>query len=131
MPLPKTFCVMPWVHSFIYPEGQRALCCVDEKTFTHSPEFTDHWNSEDMKAIRKKMMAGESLDRCRRCFDKLNRGQSYRETMLEAYEHLLPEIMSSTQPDGSTAMTPRHFDHRTNLCNFKCRTCGPHSSTAF
>jgi sulfatase maturation enzyme AslB (radical SAM superfamily) len=109
---------------------KRGLCCVDKETF-EAQDFDSHWNSLQMKEIRKNMMSGIAPERCAGCFGKdVNTENTYRQSMIATYAKILPKIFSSTNSEGETTLRPRSFDHRKNTCNFKCRTCGPYFSTS-
>jgi hypothetical protein len=92
-----------------------------------------HWNSDHMKSVRKRMMAGETLKECAVCNDKLLNTDVYR----SYFNHLFSskyyaKIWESTDADGYTTMEPVSWDYRfSNLCNFKCRTCGDMLSSAW
>jgi len=78
------------------------------------------------------MMAGETLPECEVCNDRLLNTNVYRTYFDHLFEHKLPEVFASTAEDGSTTMTPVSWDYRfSNLCNYKCRTCGDMLSSAW
>jgi hypothetical protein len=92
----------------------------------------EHWNSEHMKSVRRRMMAGETLPECEVCNDKLLNTSVYRSYFNQLFGHKYNEAMEKTQPDGSTDMKPVSWDYRfSNLCNFKCRMCGDMLSSAW
>ena len=44
----------------------------------------------------------------------------------------IPEVVASTDETGYTTMKPSSWDYRfSNLCNFKCRMCGPMLSSSW
>jgi hypothetical protein len=91
-----------------------------------------HWNSDHMRSVRRRMLAGETLPECEVCNDKLLNTAVYRTYFDHLFGHKLPEVLASTTPDGATTMTPVSWDYRfSNLCNFKCRTCGDMLSSAW
>jgi len=78
------------------------------------------------------MMAGETLPECEVCNDKLLNVSVYRDYFWHLFQGRLDQIWDSTDPDGSTRMRPVSWDYRfSNLCNFKCRTCGDMLSSAW
>jgi hypothetical protein len=78
------------------------------------------------------MMAGETLPECEVCNDRLLNTSVYRSYFDHLFQHKLPEVYDTTLPDGSTSMAPVSWDYRfSNLCNFKCRTCGDMLSSAW
>jgi hypothetical protein len=91
-----------------------------------------HWNSEHMKSVRRRMMAGETLSECDVCNNKLLNTSVYRDYFWHLFQHKLSDIFASTSDNGSTTMQPVSWDYRfSNLCNFKCRTCGDMLSSAW
>ena len=91
----------------------------------------EHWNSEHMKSVRRRMMAGEELPECKVCNNQLLNADVYRNWFNTMYKRYESDIWLHTDPDGTTSMKPISFDYRfSNLCNFKCRMCGPMLSSS-
>jgi hypothetical protein len=92
----------------------------------------EHWNSEHMQSVRRRMMAGETLPECDVCNSKLLNTSVYRDYFWHLFRHKLPEVYHSTDATGRTTMQPVSWDYRfSNLCNFKCRTCGDMLSSSW
>jgi hypothetical protein len=92
----------------------------------------EHWNSEHMKSVRRRMMAGETLPECEVCNDKLLNTDVYRSYFNQLFGHKYDSIATTTDETGFTAMKPVSWDYRfSNLCNFKCRMCGDMLSSAW
>jgi hypothetical protein len=92
----------------------------------------EHWNSDHMRSVRRRMMAGETLPECDVCNSKLLNTDVYRTYFWHLFKHKYDEIWTTTSEDGSTTMKPVSWDYRfSNLCNFKCRTCGDMLSSAW
>jgi len=143
----KTFCMAPWRHAHISPQGERRMCCVsreDRKPFKkdetqasgvrfQAETLPEYWNSEDMKAIRRAMLAGENLPECIGCDDESLTVWRYRDCFTgQLFAKDLDQAFASTAEDGSTTMMPVSYDYRlSNHCNFKCRTCLPEFSSAW
>ena len=144
---PDTMCLAPWVHTYLSPQTERRMCCASREPAQNFEQYIDtssgtgkyipitledHWNSEHMKSVRRRMMAGETLPECEVCNDKLLNTNVYRTYFDYLFQHKLPEVFSNTADDGSTTMVPVSWDYRfSNLCNFKCRTCGDMLSSAW
>ena len=156
----KTFCMAPWTHTYISPQGERRMCCAsreehsfqkqyidatnDEKygeireSETEADKFnpqtlTEHWNSPYMRDIRKKLMAGERISQCDVCNDDILSISSYRKWFTGVlFKDKIQEAFDKTDDDGYTTMPTISFDYRySNLCNFKCRMCGEQLSSAW
>ena len=144
---PDTMCLAPWVHTYLSPQTERRMCCASREPAQNFEQYIDtatgtgryipvtleqHWNSEHMKSVRRRMMAGETLPECEVCNDRLLNTSVYRTYFDHLFGHKLPEILVQTLPDGHTTMAPVSWDYRfSNLCNFKCRTCGDMLSSAW
>lgn len=106
----------------------------DLQNKTYNPKsLEEHWNSDYMKEIRRKMMAGEKISECEICQSQRLHIHTYKDYFTKhLFQHLLNEVESHTKEDGSTDWKPRSFDYRfSNLCNFKCRMCGEQLSSAW
>jgi hypothetical protein len=123
------------------------MCCASREPAQNFEQYIDtaagtgryipvtleqHWNSDHMRSVRRRMMAGETLPECEVCNDQLLNTNVYRTYFDHLFQHKLPEVYANTQPDGTTTMAPVSWDYRfSNLCNFKCRTCGDMLSSAW
>ena len=138
----------PWTHTYLSPQTERRMCCAsrepaqnfeqyidtDTGTGTYQPmSLEQHWNSEHMKSVRRRMMAGETLPECEVCNDQLLNTDVYR----TYFDHLFSskyykQIWEDTDETGHTRMKPVSWDYRfSNLCNFKCRMCGDMLSSSW
>lgn len=143
----QTFCLAPWTHTYISPQSERRMCCAstepaqsfkqyidtDKGTNDYNPmTLKEWWNSDHMKSVRQRMMAGEELDECKVCNHKLLHTTVYRDYFNSLFGKYTDRAFESTHDDGSTDMEPVSFDYRfSNLCNFKCRMCGSMLSSSW
>jgi hypothetical protein len=78
------------------------------------------------------MRAGETLPECEVCNDKLLNTDVYRTYFNRLFAHKYEEVMAATDDTGYTTARPVSWDYRfSNLCNFKCRTCGDMLSSSW
>jgi len=92
----------------------------------------EHWNSPHMRSVRSRMMSGETLPECEVCNDRLLNTDVYRTYFWQLFKHKYPDIWETTDTAGRTTMQPVSWDYRfSNLCNFKCRTCGDMLSSSW
>jgi hypothetical protein len=147
MQKPDTLCMAPWTHTYVSPQTERRMCCASREPAQNFQQYIDtsegtgryipitldqHWNSEHMKSVRRRMMAGETLPECDVCNSKLLNTDVYRTYFWHLFKHKYNDIWSSTDASGATTMKPVSWDYRfSNLCNFKCRTCGDMLSSAW
>ena len=143
------FCVAPWTHTYISPQSERRLCCASREEATWQKQYIDsgtqhtdeynpitleeHWNSDHMKSVRKRILAGENIPECQVCNSNLLNLYTYRQYFTDnLFPHKIDEILENTNEDGSTSLKPISFDYRIyNLCNFKCRMCGEQLSSSW
>ena len=144
---PQTLCLAPWVHTYLSPQTERRMCCASREPAQNFEQYIDtksgtgkyipitleeHWNSEHMKSVRRRMMAGETLPECEVCNDKLLNTSVYRSYFDSLFGHKYLQVLENTSADGSTTLKPVSWDYRfSNLCNFKCRMCGDMLSSAW
>ena len=147
MEKPKTLCLAPWTHTYLSPQTERRMCCASREPAQNFEQYIDtasgtgkyipitldeHWNSDHMKSVRRRMMAGETLPECEVCNDKLLNTDVYRSYFDSMFGHKYDSIWDTTDAEGSTTMRPVSWDYRfSNLCNFKCRMCGDMLSSAW
>jgi len=137
----------PWTHTYLSPQTERRLCCASREPAQSFKQYIDtgndakeykpltlkeHWNSDHMKSVRQRMMAGEELSECQVCDHKLLNTNVYRSYFNQLFKHKVDEAYDSTDETGATTMPTVSFDYRfNNLCNFKCRMCGDMLSSSW
>ena len=142
-----TLCMAPWVHTYLSPQTERRMCCASREPAQNFEQYIDtkagagkyipitleqHWNSEHMRSVRRRMLAGETLSECEVCNDQLLNTDVYRSYFNRLFGHKYNEVVATTDATGYTTMQPVSWDYRfSNLCNFKCRTCGDMLSSAW
>ena len=104
-----------------------------EGTGVYRPQTLEqHWNSDHMKSVRRRMMANETLPECAVCNEQLLNTDVYRSYFNRMFAHLRDAVLASTDESGYTTAQPVSWDYRfSNLCNFKCRTCGDMLSSSW
>lgn len=143
-----TFCILPWIHSATKVNGQIRLCCFDYADSESSNEasskrrdkvgdssLSENWNSELLRAVRKKMLAGEKPSSCTLCFrEEASEMVSKRiwETNHWSNQLDIAEIVARTGEDGSLPINIKYLDLRFgNACNLRCTMCSPIESSAW
>jgi MoaA/NifB/PqqE/SkfB family radical SAM enzyme len=131
----ESFCMYPWVHLHVNPTGRASPCCISQSCSKEGGvgdaaklSLMELVNSEDMKQLRLDMLAGRKNKECETCYDHEASGvMSARYFANNDYGHYFDQVISQTNIlDGSLdEFHMRYFDIRfSNICNFKCRTCG-------
>jgi len=134
----KHFCVLPWVHFHSWPDGRVMPCCIADSNMPvanikNDESIIQMMNSEDYKKMRTAMLVDEPVEACKRCYDLEIMGtwtmrQSHN--MRRGLEYV-DMISKNTNDDGSIdEFQMKYMDLRfSNMCNMKCRSCGPGCSS--
>ena len=126
-----TFCMLPWMHMHAFPDGRVYPCCLAE--YFHpvgdlrKNTMREVWNQSKYKAMRVNMLADKPCVECTKCYEQERHGAfSMRNDANRNYGHMIKEV-NQTQADGThDEFKIRYWDVRfSNLCNFRCRSCGP------
>ena len=146
----KTFCSLPWIHLATHPHGGVTLCCIADHTNSESraknfdengnpiwltlgkDSIDDIMNSDYYKQTRLQMLNGEVPKACERCFIEEQNGiRSKRLEENENYKDFTIENAKSITDGSGKIKVPMKFVELRlgNLCNVKCRSCNPASST--
>jgi|TARA_B100000085_G_scaffold65882_2_gene58633 radical SAM protein with 4Fe4S-binding SPASM domain len=134
----KHFCMMPWVHMHLWPAGFTYPCCMSDPDYpignTQTQSLQDIWNGEQMRKIRLNMLSGEPSKECRRCYELEDNGmQTLRNSSITNFADKHWQKVMNTSDDGSAGdVNMAYMDIRfSNLCNLKCRSCGPQFSSSW
>ena len=145
----KTFCPLPWMHLGTHPHGGVTPCCISDMTAgkNRARNFTDtgdeffnlndhsiskHMNSDYFKQIRLEMLNDLEPKACSRCYQEERKGvESKRIHESKVYKDFDTSYASRlTSEDGSIPLDLRFVELRLgNVCNVRCRTCNPASSS--
>lgn len=144
---PKSLCLAPWTHTYLSPQTERRLCCASREPAQNFEQYIDtesgtgeykpltleqHWNSDHMQSVRKRMMNGETLSECDVCNNKLLNTDVYKDYFWHLFKQKYESIWENTDENGHTTLKPVSWDYRfSNLCNFKCRMCGDMLSSSW
>ena len=140
----STICPIPWDHIAIQQNGDFRICCqniyapfgklTNDKGTANvlNVPINDVRNFNEIKDLRKSMINGERNPLCNLCYNEEDLGlRSKRLNMLKIYK--TDTYIDNTETDGTidTNKFPlRYIDIRFgNLCNLKCRYCGPTDSS--
>lgn len=125
----KHRCVLPFHHMAIRPNGSIRPCCYfreetvpDDLTTAHPDPF----NHPFMVDIRNRMLNDEYIEGCSKCYaDEEASGKSMRLDMNSPYTDFgLPKDNRGQEPKLTNLDLAL-----SNVCNNKCRMCGPELST--
>lgn len=133
----SAFCVKPWVHLFVSQYGTVVPCCLtpwDKNQALgdiNEQSVAEIWNGSPMKEFRAKLLKDQKDARCKQCYQSEKVGlKSTRQMTNALYGHKLTWVQETKSNGYSESSKPIFWDIRiSNLCNFKCRICGHHSSS--
>lgn len=127
----ESFCMLPWVHMHAFPDGRVYPCCLAE--YWHPVgdlrKFTmeEVWNQPKYKQMRVNMLNDKPCKECTKCYEQERHGAfSMRNDSNRNYGHLIKEVQQTAPNGRHPEFKLRYWDVRfSNLCNFRCRSCGP------
>lgn len=132
----KVFCMFPWLHLNVTPKGDIYPCCSNNYTTpvanTKTSSLKNAFNVPAMKDLRLNMLNNIPSKICEFCYKHEDAGpHSFRTYSLEQFSKYYDDLIPLTGDDGSLDdFKMRYFDIRfSNICNFKCRTCGAEFSS--
>ena len=133
----KTFCMLPRTHLHMWPNGETYPCCLADSRMpigsSHDNTIQELWNNDKMRSLRNAMLEGRESQECRRCYEQERSGiQTLRMSSNKEFADHWWKV-EETEEDGSAGMVNMaYLDIRfSNLCNLRCRTCGPNFSTSW
>lgn len=133
----KNFCVSPWIHLHTWPNNQVYPCCMTPMEHPvgdlQKDDLKTIWNSEKMKDLRLTFLKDERPSTCSRCYQMEDLGQrSVRNKLNDDFKDHIQKA-EFTKEDGTfDEFNLVYWDFRfNNICNFRCRTCGPQLSSGW
>jgi hypothetical protein len=137
------FCILPWIHMHPWPDGRVFTCCLSEHDAPignlNEMDLDECYNSDNMKSFRLDMLDNKKVSNCNRCYELEEVGhdtlrkRSNDEFIFEKYDlhEDKSHIVQETKEDGSLDdVHLTYMDIRfSNICNMRCRTCGPDLSS--
>jgi len=163
IPNNNTFCMAPWVHMNIAPNGDVYPCCLmplsepePEENNEMSPleivstecsgdprdfrmgslrdsSLKEIWNNEKMRELRRNMIEGKECSYCTSCYKeeeigKISSRQDFNSFWIDHHKYV-----EETKEDGTfERFNLVYWDFRlNNVCNFRCRMCGPGYSSSW
>ena len=134
----KHFCMMPWIHLHMWPAGTTYPCCMSDPDYpvgnTQTQSLQEIWNSPKMRELRLNMLQDKPSKECRRCYELEENGMgTLRHGSIHNFGVNHWDKVNATSDDGSAGeVNMAYMDIRfSNLCNLKCRSCGPQFSSSW
>jgi len=128
----NAYCPMPFVTLTVNPGGTISRCMMSLENM--GPLSAGTYSNEKFQALRQNMLDGKWDEQgCNSCFRAENNGhRSQRLKWLDREEKYLEEtgIYNSNLSVIENNIYHLYMNFN-NICNFKCRMCGPHFSNAW
>ena len=128
-----TFCVLPWMHLYVGPDGNVLPCCVADQKFPmgniNNTSVDDIVKSSTFNLLRTNMLAGNRSKECSRCYAHEDAGLT---SQRQSHNAQWSQKKLNIEPNGILKkFEPVYLDLRlNNICNLKCRMCSGYFSSA-
>ena len=126
----KHSCDLPFHHIATRPDGRVFPCCYfrwEETPADLTVNHKDPFNHPFLKDLRNKMLKDEYIEGCSKCYkDEETSGRSMRQDMNTVTHYGFPE-----EGRGKVPKLTNIDLTFSNVCNNKCRMCGPELSTSW
>jgi hypothetical protein len=117
------------MHAF--PDGRAYPCCLAD--YWHpvgdlrKNTMEEVWNQQPYRTIRLNMLSDQPSKECTKCYEQEQNGFfSMRNDSNRNYGHHIADVDSTDSNGIHPEFHIRYWDVRfSNLCNFRCRSCGP------
>lgn len=139
----KSCCALPFMHVQTEPDGDIKLCCLAKNTVKNNDgrvfnfgkdKIETFFNSDYMRNVRKNMINDVQVPDCKGCYDEeaaggISQRQVYTKEWIEKDPSIAETILQSEHNGYMVEPKVKYFDFRFgNMCNLKCRSCGPINS---
>ena len=129
-----TFCVLPWMHLYIGPDGNVLPCCVADQKYPidniRNNSVDSILKSKSFDQLRKNMLSNQPSKECSYCYAKEDANfYSPRKMANKRWKHLTN--LELNRNGTITKINPVYLDIRlNNICNLKCRMCSGYFSSS-
>ena len=131
----KTFCMLPWLHLHGFPTGEAYPCCLADDKLPignlRQQSMSDIWNGQALMDMRRNMLSELPCAECKKCYEQEDSGFfSMRNSANKHFGHHISDIDKTSADGHHPEFKIRYWDIRfSNICNFRCRYCGPNFSS--
>jgi len=131
------FCILPWMSLETSPVGTVRPCCLakdeivdddNNKFHLKTSTFDRIRNSSHMQRLRQEFLEGKLPETCERCWAvEDSGGTSKRQHTISRLQHIVADTEWTEDPKDLIFLDLKLG----NICNLKCRICGPWSSSTY
>jgi MoaA/NifB/PqqE/SkfB family radical SAM enzyme len=124
--LPDTICAIPWMNLEISQNGNISPCCVSKLILGNIKNITleQAFYGDKLQKFRDNFLAGDRPIECSTCWK--TEEKKLTSTRLHNSKRLKKEFLTKSLNKPQFSTLDIKFN---NTCNFKCRICGPESSS--
>lgn len=134
----KFFCARLFRSLTIYQNGDVSQCCVagicDSRINLRNSTIEEIWNSTEFRKKRLQVLNDEPLEMCKGCYNlEKSNLPSFRIHSNKAFKITKDELVSIKNNNGKISIVDL-IDlslRLSNICDYKCRICGPQNSTSW
>lgn len=135
---PESICVLPWISVEITSNGRYKPCCYydgglkqENGEYYHldTHTYSEVYNGHGMKTLREKFKNGVKPDNCKRCWQSEDLKNSSVRTNIKYQKNIEEFSYVANWEEESTKNLKITGIALGNLCNLKCRICGPGASS--
>lgn len=126
-----TFCILPWLHLYIGPDGNVLPCCLADNRYPLSniktQSLVNIFSTEEFTKLRGNMLTGVRSKHCHTCYaNEESNLPSARQSWNRKWSQHIPTNLSAEHP-----LDLVYLDIRiNNFCNLKCRMCSSYYSSS-
>ena len=137
----KKFCAVTWNELVYSSQMNYSVCCKwqehSKKNTASNKSSVEHYNSVQMKKLRKKFIQGKQINECKACWEdedngrfsmRMRRNQHYYgKSDLNVDDKEVSKVINDTGLDGSYNTENIHGLHIStgNKCQLRCIDCSP------
>lgn len=131
----NTFCSMAWNHQFLGPNGDIKPCCrytmpknAKKENIKNDKTLRQVFYSHIQKSLRNDMLQGKRHEGCIKCWQEEDSGKKL--SLRQNYNRNVPllEELHNDLDINNPKITWLELSF-SNMCNLRCRMCGPYFST--
>lgn len=135
--LPESFCFSPWAHLEISSRGEFRPCCVYKEPVVDDTERAFNINTDTIASVytsrylqnlRRQFLAGDRPNACAHCWNQEQLTGHSNRTWLLSQLGIKADLLEIESLDSLANVISLDIKLG-NTCNFKCRICGPESSS--
>jgi radical SAM protein with 4Fe4S-binding SPASM domain len=124
-----TFCVLPWMHLYVGPDGNVLPCCIADQKFPmgniQEQSVESILKSDRFVSLRENMLNHRRSKECNYCYIKEDAG------LISARKKHNQRWSVSDPTAVIEKFNPVYLDIRlNNVCNLKCRMCSSYFSSS-